>query len=200
MTTRKVSAALFALVVATLIPAGGCSYDLFWSGPEYGIATFPIPVSPFYQDRREDRFWEHERYERAPILGPITAGGAPVALDPPSDDEIMRAMPTIEGGLPFLYEQHRNNVRIVKELMCDYVDPPRVYPLIGPAQLHHAHYKCTVYYSRVEHVGWPIPHTNTDEDAVEVIYIDHNHLHMVGNVGNAGAISAPPSGAGPAAY
>ena len=200
MTTRKVSAVLFALVAATLLPAGGCSYNLFWSGPEFGPATFPIPVSPYYQDRREDRFWEHERYERAPILGPITAGGPPVALDPPSDDEIMRAMPNIEGGIPFLFERQRNNVRIVKELMCDYVDPPRVYPLIGPAQLHHAHYKCTVYYSEVERHGWPLPHTNTDEDAVEVIYIDHNHLHMVGNVGNAGMLSAPPAGGGPAAY
>jgi hypothetical protein len=27
-----------------------------------------------------------------------------------------------------------------------------------------------------------VPYTYTDEDAQEVIYIDHNHLHMVGNV------------------
>ena len=32
------------------------------------------------------------------------------------------------------------------------------------------------------HDGWPIPYTTVDEDAQEVLYIDHNHLHMVGNV------------------
>jgi len=108
-----------------------------------------------------------------------------VALDPPSDDEIMVALEharPIEGGLPFLYEVSRNNVRIVKEKIADYVDAPRIIPLIGPAQLHHAHYKCTVYYTEVKRVGWPVPHTLRDEEAVEVIYIDHNHFHMVGNV------------------
>ena len=72
-------------------------------------------------------------------------------------------------------------VRIVKEKIADYIDPPRVYPLIGPAQLHHAHYKCTIYYTEITRVGWPVPYTYTDEDAVEVIYIDHNHFHMVGD-------------------
>ena len=31
-------------------------------------------------------------------------------------------------------------------------------------------------------IGWPVPYTTRDEDTVEVIYIDHNHLHMAGNV------------------
>ena len=88
----------------------------------------------------------------------------------------------VQGGLPFLHEIQRNNVRIVVEPIADYLDPPRVYPLVGPAQLHHCHYKCTVYYTEVTRVGWPIPYTNTDEDAQEVLYIDHDHLHMVGNV------------------
>ena len=136
-------------------------------------------------DELEDQFWEKERYDAVPILGPITEGGPPVALDPPSDDEIMRALEDarpLEGGLPFLHEVQRNNVRIVVEPIADYVDPPRVYPLIGPAQLHHAHYKCTIYFSEVTRVGWPCPYTTRNEDAQEVIYIDHNHLHMVGNV------------------
>ncbi len=47
---------------------------------------------------------------------------------------------------------------------------------------HHAHYKCTLYYSERTFVGWPIPHMLEDSDSVEVIYIDHNHLHMVGDV------------------
>ncbi len=97
----------------------------------------------------------------------------------------MQAMEKVRptaGGLPMLHEVQRNNVRITKEKIADYVDPPRVYPLLGPAQLHHAHYKCTVYYSERTRVGWPVPHTLENQDAQEVIYIDHNHLHMVGNV------------------
>ena len=39
-----------------------------------------------------------------------------------------------------------------------------------------------MYYTEVTRVGWPIPYTNTDEDKQEVLYIDHDHLHMVGNV------------------
>ena len=118
-------------------------------------------------------------------MGPVTSGGPPVALDPPSDDEVMRALGEGAAGRrrrSLLWERNRNNVRIVKDKIADYVDPPRVYPLVGPAQQHHAHYKCTVYYEDVRRVGWPVPHTLRDEEAEEVIYIDHNHLHMVGNV------------------
>ena len=142
-------------------------------------------VSPYHQTKAEDDNWVRERYSKVPILGPIAAGGPQVALDPPSDDEVMRAFfkaHPLKSGIPFLYDIQRNDVRIVKEKIADYIDPPRFYPLIGPAQLHHAHYKCTVYYSEVVYVGWPMPHTLVDEESLEVLYIDHNHLHMVGNV------------------
>lgn len=149
------------------------------------VFSFPIPVSPYFQQKQEEKFEWHEMYDRVPILGPTTAGGPPVALDPPSDHEVMLAMEKarpVQGGVPLIYEKQRNNVRIVKEKIADYIDPPRHYPLLGPAQLHHAHYKCTIYSSEREIVGWPVPHTLEDREAVEVIYIDHNHFHMVGNV------------------
>lgn len=155
------------------------------AGPNLGVFGVPIPVSPYFQDRKEDEFWEKERYDRAPILGPLSANSPTEALDPPSDDEVMRTLERahpVEGGFPFMHEVQRFNVRIVKTKISDYIDPPRFYPLIGPAQLHHAHYKCTVYYTQVTRIGWPIPHTLKDEDAREVLYIDHNHFHMVGNV------------------
>jgi hypothetical protein len=158
-------------------------------GPSLGWMATPIPITAYQQKKHEDQFWNHERYDRAPILGPITSGAEVVALDPPSDDEVIRAWEKanpIQGGLPFLHERQRNNVRIVKDKIADYVDPPRVVPLIGPVQLHHAHYKCTIYYTEITRVGWPVPHTLVDEDSQEVIYIDHNHFHMVGPV-NTGA-------------
>ncbi|MEN0111606.1 MAG: hypothetical protein AAF805_12875 [Planctomycetota bacterium] len=180
-----------SLAVATLsMSSTGCFWGLVSQGPSLGIASIPIPVSPYFQEKEEDKYWEHERYDRVPILGPIDeSGGVPVALDPPTDDEVIRALEKarpVEGGIPLLWERNRNNVRIVKEQISEYVDPVRVYPMIGPAQLHHAHYKCTIYYEDVRRVGWPVPHTLRDYDAREVIYIDHNHLHMVGDVGDAG--------------
>lgn len=184
MARSMTTAATLTLVMLALVTSG-CGWGVATQGPSLGILGVPIPVSPYFQKQKEDRAWVKERYERVPVLGPITSGGEPVALDPPSDDEVMRAMENVEpteGGLPMLYERNRNNVRIVKEKIADYVDPPRVYPLVGPAQQHHAHYKCTVYYEDVRHIGWPVPHTIRDDEAQQVVYVDHNHLHMVGNV------------------
>ena len=173
MGNKTVAALACAFMAIVAVSNTGCTS----AGPNLGIFSFPIPVSPYFQDQKEDEAWEQERYNRAPILGPIAAGGPAVALDPPSDDEVMRALERarpVEGGLPGLHELNRNNVRIVKEKISDYIDEPRVMPMIGPVQLHHAHYKCSVYFTEVTRVGWPVPHTLTDEDCVEVLYIDHN--------------------------
>jgi hypothetical protein len=182
-------AALCTVMAVTSLTSTGCVGLAL--GTNLGFVGIPIPVSPYHQKKQEDNFWNHERYERAPVLPPLVPGGPTVALDPPSDDEVVRAWEKanpIQGGLPFFHERQRNNVRILKEKIADYIDPPRVVPLLGPVQLHHAHYKCTVYYSEVTRVGWPVPYTTVDEDAQEVLYIDHNHFHMVGNVsGGAGS-------------
>ena len=72
-------------------------------GPNLGILDFPIPVSPYFQKLPEDRFWNHLRYDRMPVLGPVTPGGPAHALDEPSDDEVMRALEKarpVQGGLP----------------------------------------------------------------------------------------------------
>jgi hypothetical protein len=180
-TTAPVPAGV--IILLSLIATTGCSVG--GTGPTLGLLGYPIPMSPFFQKHFEDKYWNHLHYQRVPILGPLVAGGPEKALDPPSEDEVMRALEDarpVQGNIPFFYEQQRNNVRITVEPVADYIDPPRVYPLIGPAQLHHAQYKCTVYFAEVTRVGWPIPYTTVDEDAQEVLYIDHNHLHMVGNV------------------
>ncbi len=182
MLAKRMTVTMMLLFATMAVLSSGCFQA---TGPSLGILSVPIPVSPYWQKLQEDKFHIHERYARVPILGPLTAGGPAVALDPPSDDEVWRALEranSVQGGFPFLNETQRNNVTIVKEKIADYIDPPRIIPLIGPAQLHHAHYKCTVYFTERRIVGWPIPHTLEDEDSVEVLYIDHNHFHMVGNV------------------
>jgi hypothetical protein len=195
--TRKSAYIPVALLLGTLlVSATGCGHIVL--GPNLGLLMYPIPMTPYLQKREEDAFWNHKRYERAPVLGPIQPGTVCVALDPPTDDEVMRALEKarpVQGGTPFAHEIQRNNVRIIVEPIADYVDPPRVYPLVGPAQLHHAQYKCIVYFSEVTRVGWPVPHTTTSEECQEVLYIDHDHLHMVGNVDpgpGTGYPSPPP--------
>ncbi|MEE2639739.1 MAG: hypothetical protein VX768_03875 [Planctomycetota bacterium] len=182
MLRKLVPTSLCMLLGLLSISSTGC-FNV--TGPSLGLLSIPIPVSPYYQEMAEDEFRVKERYSRVPVLGPLTAGGPAVALDPPSDEEVMyafeRARPQ-QGGVPFLHERQVNDVRIIKEKIADYIDPPRFIPLIGPAQLHHAHYKCTIYFSEKTIFGWPVPHTLEDDEAVEVIYIDHNHFHMVGNV------------------
>ncbi len=181
--SKRASLALMAVCLAC---ASGCFSEI---GPNFGpfnsLISVPIPVSPYFQKKFEDDHHWHERYGRVPIMGPVTQGPLPEALDPPSDDEVMRALEKarpVQGGIPLLHGVQRDNVRILIEPLADYVDPPRFYPTIGPAQHHHQHYKCTVYFEETTHVGWPIPFTKKDEDASEVIYIDHNHLHVVEGV------------------
>ena len=184
MSKRTHPAALSTLIAALSLSNTGCFVGLT-AGPGSGSARDSDPGQPVLPEDEGRRVLEPRALRAGADPGTDPAGGPTVALDPPSDDEVMRALEKanpIQGGLPFLHEVQRNNVRIVKEKIADYVDPPRVVPLIGPAQLHHAHYKCTIYYTEITRVGWPVPHTLTDEDAHEVIYIDHNHFHMVGPV------------------
>jgi hypothetical protein len=169
------------LLLATVGAQTGC---VNLSNIALGPVGIPIPISPLLQDNEEIQFHVHERYARVPIMGPLTAGGPVAAIDPPSDDEVVHALEKarpVRGGIPLLYEKQRNRIRIVKEKIADYIDDPRFIPLIGFAQLHHAHYKCTVYFEDTTINGWPVPYTLVDKESVEVLYIDHNHFHMVGD-------------------
>ena len=136
-----------------------------------------IPVSPYFSELIENSYYEDERYNKVPILDPVEGEHAPlVCMDPPSPDQVMRAMPDeTGGGWPFLAETVRNNVRITVEPIVDHVGECRFFPLAGPARVHKCHYKCTVYYVKTRRSDWPIPFTATD-DSIEVVYIDKDHL------------------------
>ena len=171
-----------ALCVLTL-PNSGCR--LFIDGvigtslnfSRYWWTTPVIPVSPFHSQMIEDTYWEDERYGKVPILDPVEGENAPLlCLDVPSDDQVMRALPPErEGGFAFLAETHYNNVRIVVEPIVDRLDECKFYPMVGPARLHHCHFKCTVRFDKTKISTWPIPFTHTDATE-EVVYIDHDHL------------------------
>jgi len=78
----RIHAAVCLLALLSLVSAAGCGAT---PGPNLGLLAYPVPVSPYFQDCLEDRAWEQERYDRVAILGPLTAGGPAVALDPPSE-------------------------------------------------------------------------------------------------------------------
>ena len=176
---------LAAMCVVTLAISGCTTPRMlaegwFWTsyqGGKHFWTTPLIPVPASWSEKVEDAYWEAERYENVPVLDPVEGENAPFfCIDPPSDDEVMRALPDdVTGGMVFVAETSRNNVRIVVEQIVDRMDECKFYPLVGPARLHHCHYKCTVYFDKTIRSSWPVPFTHTDQTK-EVVYIDHDHL------------------------
>ncbi|MHC5541030.1 hypothetical protein ACYOEI_22640 [Singulisphaera rosea] len=137
------------------------------------------PILPSQQQRLE-RDMEREKRDRVPILDPIPGEFAPgTCLDPPSEREVWDKVTKFKNGSPPFYETQRNNARFLIEKIGDKVDPCKVYPLAGPCQLVHCHYKCTVYYDESYWSDYPIPFNHLDH-RVEVVYIDKDHLRRCG--------------------
>ncbi len=181
-------ATLLAAICLATFSNSGCVFwnlKLFWDGlvvTSFNYAKFwgttpVIPVSPYYSQKIEDAYHEEERYGKVPVLDPVEGENAPLfCLDSPSPDEIIRTLPDRgDGGLAFFAETNMNNVRMTVETIVDRVDECRFYPMVGPAKMHHCHYKCTVYYDKTIRSWWPVPFTHTDQTE-EVVYIDHDHL------------------------
>jgi hypothetical protein len=124
---------------------------------------------------------------RTPILPPVHEGvAAPACEEPPAQAEILRALSHGPRGVPGIFEEFRDNVQVVTERLVDQVDAPRYFPLIGPAQLHHCHWKCTVHYLDTIECAYPFPFRCT-QPRVEVFYIDKDHLHVCAADSSAGA-------------
>lgn len=172
----------FFIVGLSTVTNSGCLltrgfFDQFVLFSKFWQTTPIIPVSPYWSQLIEDTYWDEERYGKVPILDPVEGENAPLfCMDPPSNDEVMRALPDdTAGGFPFLAEVQRNNVRIVVEPIVDKLEECRFYPMAGPARLHKCHYKCTVYFEKTIRSDWPIPYSFADQ-SIEVVYIDHDHL------------------------
>jgi hypothetical protein len=108
---------------------------------------------------------------RTPILLPIPHGQRPRCEEPPTRAEILRALPCSGPAMSSLSAASRDEIEIAVEKLADKVDPPRFFPLVGPAQLHHCHWKCTIYYTE------QLPREGQRRRA-EVVYIDRDHLHL----------------------
>ena len=160
------------MLAAALLPslATGCNpFTMGW--------FTPIPVQPWVAERMDQKY-NHHNDGRVPIMPPIRDGyPPPICEDPPSDQEVLRAMPRVARGIPYIYEEFRDDVVIVKNRIVDKIDPPRFFPLVGPAQLHHCHWECIIYYQETIQSDYPFP-TYIRKNRVQVIYIDKDHLHL----------------------
>ena len=158
------------LVALVLLPAVGCN-------PLTLGFLSPIPVPPWTAERLEQKL-NHKNDGRVPIMPPIRDGfPPPICEDAPGDAEVLRAMPRVPRGVPYVYETFRDDIVIVKNRLVDKIDPPRFFPLVGPAQLHHCHWECVIYYNELVQSDYPFP-VYVRKARVQVIYIDKDHLHL----------------------
>lgn len=178
---------LFA-VVTTGNSGCGLSYVFRNVSPLHPTGwSFAWPILPSQSQRLEEDMKREER-DRVPILDPIPESGPGVCLDPPSEEEVWNKVPKFKNGSPVFYETQRNNARILIEKIGEKVDPCKVYPLAGPCQLVHCHYKCTIYFDELYWADYPIPfHHRTAR--VEVVYIDKDHLRRCGG---PASVDTPP--------
>ncbi len=167
---RKARTLVLSVMAVLALVGSGC-YPF-----SMGIFT-PVPVPPWVPERMEEKYcYRNER--RAPIMPPIREGfPPPLCEDPPSETEIVHAMIHITRGVPYVYEEFRDGLQYVTERLVDRIDPCRFFPLVGPAQLHHCHWKCTVYFVETIESGYPFPF-QCKRPRVEVVYIDKDHLHL----------------------
>lgn len=176
MRFRRIVANL-VVAAATVASGSGCSVDVLYHGDLPFPFWFPVPVPQVIGDTIQEKI--EKDYAEVPIMPPVRDYAPVFCMDPPSEYDVVRAMvkPSHLANIPYLYEKHYNNMQIVVEKLVDSIDDCRFYPLVGPAQLHHCHYKVTVYLDRIRHSSYPFSWEVSDKD-VQVIHIDKNHLHI----------------------
>ncbi len=87
----------------------------------------PFPVQPWSRSGWSRNF-NHKNEGRTPIMPPVRDGfPPPICEDAPSDAEVLRAMPRVPRGVPYIYETFRDDIVIVKNRVVDKIDPPRLF-------------------------------------------------------------------------
>ena len=137
----------------------------------------PVPVPQIIGDNIQEHM--ERDYKETPIMPPVRDYAPVFCMDPPTEYDIIRVMrkPSHGGKIPYLYEKHYNKLRFEVQKIVDHIDECRFYPLVGPAQLHHCHYKVTIYFDEIQRMFWPFS-WQSKHASVEVVYIDKDHLHI----------------------
>ena len=86
-------------------------------------------------------------------------------------------LPPVKRGIPSIYQESRDDYDIVVECLVDRLDPPRFFPMVGPAQLRHLHYKCTVHFTEIIECSFPFPFQSRRRRS-EVVFMDRDQLYL----------------------
>jgi hypothetical protein len=108
---------------------------------------------------------------RSPTPKPIEDSSVPRCQDEPSEQEVLAALKMDRTLM-------KDDVEIIFEKVVDQLDPPRMFPLVGQAQLHHCHWKCTVHYTESIGMNWPLK-IGFKLHRVAVVYVDKDGLKVV---------------------
>lgn len=154
----------------------------------------PTPDSPLPKELKclEEAAKAYE--SPTPIMPPLKKGEKPSSV-PPDNAEVLRALPRVSSGLPYLYEEFRDGFDIKVEKVNDRLDAPRFFPLIGQAQLHHCHWKCTVTYRETIDAAFPVPF-RVQRQCQQVVYIDKNRIYLCASSNDPGPNALCPAGHG----
>jgi len=119
-------------------------------------------------------FAQPSQAQEVPVFAPVHEKEAPLdCFASPNLYSVLKVLPTnVQVNI------NPKEVKLFIELVKSEIHPPRLYPLVGMAQLHECHYKCTLYYTE------RLPANDPNAQGVpkqrsEVIYIDRDHLHVV---------------------
>ena len=152
--------------LSTHLPPGGKIAEGFGFAQSPSREARPQPRQETRQDPPRGGDQPRETVARISILGSLTRGGPPRALAPPSEQDVIEALAAdsarASAGLDEQVDFRR--VRIKLQKVAEYLDPPQVYPLVGYAQMHHAHYKVQVH--------------APGQNSPRVVWLDHRHLHV----------------------
>jgi hypothetical protein len=135
-----------------------------------------VPAGPTVPDGSQTKFYLPQE-NATPVLPPIPQGQRPVCDNAPDHAAILRTMSRAERGVPGVYDVCREDFEFITEKLVDKIDPPRFFPLIGPAQLQHCHWKCTIYYNETLEFASPVGFSFT-RPQVEVVYMDRDRLYL----------------------
>jgi hypothetical protein len=113
-----------------------------------------------------------ERPGKATVL---KEAGELAHIDAPSDAEVLRALSHRPPNVSMALNVSRDDIAMVKEQLARQVDPPRIFSLVGEAEIHHYHWKCTVYYRETVESSDP-KRMISKRPRVETVYIDKDYL------------------------
>ncbi|MCI0701279.1 MAG: hypothetical protein L0241_09395 [Planctomycetia bacterium] len=96
-------------------------------------------------------------------------------VEPPTDAQVLRAMPRAPRGIPYLFEECRDNITIVKRPVGQVTVAMTFCPLREPKQVRITKWACEVHYAETMHVSFPF-NVSMTKKRVQLVYIDKAEL------------------------